>query len=239
MSDAIEALPDVKDGDRLAQEVQQRAEAMTRRGPDETDALARESLRSALEAVRRARPHVKQTEKDQAVEIARRAIDKIAPGQRSTVDLAYWEVARAMVVVTGGGTGDAKGSELSPLVARFAVEEPEAARLTGAQAIAAMGDALQQLPSGHAPTRELRKRADRLATAAALDYSEQLKQALSLVLDSLDRGALPPTEQSQLDRAKAAVDVIRADRPLELQHAAAAVALRLVTDAIALSVSVR
>jgi hypothetical protein len=144
-----------------------------------------------------------------------------------------------MVVVTGGRAEGAKGSELSQLVARFAVEEPEAALRTGAQAIAAMGDALQHLPSGHAPTRELRKRADRLATAAALDYSEQLKQALSLVLDSLDRGAMPPAEQNRLDQAKAAVDAIRADRPLELQQAAAAVALRLLTDAIALSVSAR
>ena len=146
MSVAIEALPDVEGGDQLALEVRKQAEAMTQRGPNETDALARASLDAALEAVRRAKPSVPQGDKDKAVEVARQAIQKVEPGQRATIDIAYREVARAMVVVTGGRAEAATGSELSQLVARFAVEEPDDARRTGAQVIAAMADALRRLP---------------------------------------------------------------------------------------------
>jgi hypothetical protein len=72
-----------------------------------------------------------------------------------------------MIVVTGGRAESVTGSELSQLVARFAVEEPDDARRTGAQVIAAMGDELERLP--HPPphaervAKELRKRAERLS----------------------------------------------------------------------------
>jgi hypothetical protein len=182
-------------------------------------------------------------DKNRAVEAARQAIEKVEPGQPATLDSAYQEVARAMVVVTGGRAAAATGSELSQLVARFAVEEPEDARRTGAQVIAAMGEVLGRLPtpSEHAgrTARELRKRADRLAAAAPLNYSGQLKDALSLVVGALDRADLPPVERRRLDEARAAVEALRADRPLDLQHAAAADALRLVTDAMGASVSPR
>jgi hypothetical protein len=143
--------------------------------------------------------------------------------------------------VTGGGKGAAGQSELSQLVARFAVEEPGDARRTGAQAIAAMGDALQRLPhppahAGHT-ARELRKRADGLAKAEPLDYSAQLKDALSLVVRSLDRAQVSPAERSLLNEAHVAVDAIRPDRPLQLQEAAVQEALRLVADAITVGVS--
>jgi hypothetical protein len=243
MSGAIEALPDVKGGDRLALEVRKQADAMAQRGPDETDALARASLDAALEAVRRAKPSVPQRDKDQAVEVARQAIQKLEPGQPATINIAYREVARAMVVVTGGRAGAAPGSELSQLVARFSAEEPEDARRTGAQVIAAMGEALERAPHppehGRHTAHELRKRADRLAKAATLEYAGQLKDALSLVVGSLDRAAVPSAERHRLDEAKAAVDAIRDDRPLELQQAAAAAALHLVTDALTVSVSAR
>ena len=111
-----------------------------------------------------------------------------------------------MVVVTGGSTGAATGSELSQLVARFAVEQPDDARRTGAQAIAAMGDALLRLPLAPEHARrtahELRKRAERLATAPPLDYAGQLKDALSLVVRSLVRAAAPPAERRLLDEAR-------------------------------------
>jgi hypothetical protein len=146
-----------------------------------------------------------------------------------------------MVVVTGGPAGPARGSELSQLVARFAVEEPDDARRTGAQTIAAMGDALERLPRAPEHARktahELRKRADRIAKAPPLDYSGQLKDALSLVVRALDRAVVSLAERHLVDEAWVAVEAIRADRPLELQQAAAGDALRLVTDAITVSVS--
>jgi hypothetical protein len=243
MSVAIEALPDVEGGDRLAHTVGSQAEAMTQRGPSEWEALARASLDAALEAVRRTRPSVQKAEKERAVELARQAIQKVVPGQRATIDNAYQEVARSMVVITGGRAGGAAGSDLSELVARFAVEEPDDARRTGAQVIAAMGDQLLRLPipPEHAgqTARELRKRADRLAKAPALEYSKQLKDALSLVVGSLDRAALSPAGRRQLQEAHLAMDAIRADRPLDLQQAAMQEALRLVTDVMTSSLSPR
>jgi hypothetical protein len=230
MSAAVEALPDVKGGDQLVQELSKQAGAMAQQ-PDEMDARARASLAVALEALRRAKPSVKQEAKDKAVEKASRAIDKIDAGEPATLHVAYREIARAMVVVTGGGvaTGD-------DLVTRFAVEEPDDARRTGAQALAAMADGLPRLP--HPPphadhvAKELRTRAERLATAPPLDYAGQLKDSLSLVVRSFDRAVVSPAQRRQLDEAKAAVDALRDDRPLALQHAAMAQALRLVSDAI-------
>jgi hypothetical protein len=153
------------------------------------------------------------------------------------------EVARAMVIVTGGGQGAAGQSELSQLVARFAVAEPADARRTGAQAIAAMADALPRLPRppAHAmhTAHKLRKRAEELAKAEPLDYAAQLKDALSLVVGALDRAAVSPAERSLLDEARVAVDAIRPDRPLQLQEAAVQEALRLVSDAITVAISAR
>ena len=243
MSVAIEALPEVADGDRLASDVRRQADAMQGRGPGETDALARQSLQTALEAVRRTKPSVKPAEKDQAVEGARRAIEKIDPAERATVDAAYREVATAMVVVTGGAKGVATGSELPQLVARFAVEQPDDARRTGAQAIAAMSDALVRLPREPEHARrtahELRKRADKLATASPLQYAGQLKEALALVVGALGPIAAETAERHLLDQAQVAVEAIRVDRPLELQQGAAQDALRLVTDAMTVEVTAR
>jgi hypothetical protein len=241
MSVAIQALPEVAEGDRFASEVRAQADAMRERGPGEADALARTSLNTALEAVRRAKPSVKQAEKDQAVEVARRAIEKIDPAERATVDAAYREVATAMVVITGGGKGAATGSELPQLVARFAVEQPDDARRTGAQAIAAMSDALLRLPREPEHARrtahELRERADKLATASPLQYAGQLKEALALVVGALAPAAAAPAERHLLDQAEVAVAAIRVDRPLELQQGAAQDALRLVTDAMTVGVT--
>jgi hypothetical protein len=235
MSGAIQALPEVKDGDQLATEVSKQAGAMKER-PNETDTLARMSLDKALEAVRRTKPAVSQGDKDKAVGRARHAVEKIEPGQPATLNTAYAEIARAMMVVTGGSAQAVNGSELTQLVARFAVEEPDDARRTGAQVIAAMGDELQRLP--HPPAdakhiaRELRKRAERLATASRLDYSDQLKEALSMAVGAFDRAAVAPAQQQRLDNAQAAVAAIRDDRPLALQQGAAQAALERVTDAI-------
>jgi hypothetical protein len=226
MSAAIEALPGVKDADELELEVAEQAQAMKQR-PNQAGAMARASLDAALEALRRAHPVVPQADKDKAVDAASQAIQKVEPDQLATIHLAYNEVARAMVVVTGGRTG-AAGDDLSQLVARFAVEEPDDAQRTGAQAIAAMSDALQ----GRHDVKELRKRADRLATASSLDYALQLKEALSLVIGTFDRSTAPPNQRRLLDQATAAVAAIRDDRPLGLQQARAVDALRLVSEAI-------
>jgi hypothetical protein len=243
MSDAIEALPNVDGGGGLASEVRKQADAMAEAAPSEADERARASLGKALEAVRRAKASASQADKDKAVEAARQAIEKVAPGQRATINVAYAEVARAMVVVSGGHAPAATGSELSQLVARFSVEERDEARRTGAQAIAAMGDALQHLPRApeHAERTagELRKRAERLATAPALDYAGQLKEGLRLVVGALDRATVSPAQRRLVDEAKVAVEAIRADRPLELQQPALAAALRLVTDAIEVGVTSR
>jgi hypothetical protein len=231
MGVAIDAL-EVKGGDQLALEVGKKADAMTQSGPAETDALARESLDSALEAVRRVEATVSRADQEKAVETARQAIEKLEPQQPATLHVAYGEVARAMVVVSGGHPRIAAGGELSQLVSRFALEQPADARRTGAQVIAAMADALERLP-GHdrGAARELRKRAERLANAPPLDYSGQLKDALVVVVDSLERDGEPARRQ-RTGEAKAAVYAIRADRPLDLQQAAAADALRIVSDAI-------
>jgi hypothetical protein len=236
MSDAIEALPNVEGAGQLAHEVRAHADAMTQAAPDEADVLARASLGTALEALRRAKAAAPPAQKDKAVAAASQAIDKVEPGQRATINVAYAEVARAMVVVSGGRAPAPTGSELSQLVTRFAVEDRDQARRTGAQAIAAMGDALPHLarPPRHAErtANDLRKRAERLASAPELDYSGQLKGALSLVVSSLDHADLAAAQRKLVDEAKVAVEAIRADRPLELQQAALAAALRLVTDAI-------
>ena len=236
MSVAIEALPDVDGGNEPARKVRALADAMTQR-PNETDALARASLEATLEAVRHAETNVPTESRDHAVEAARQAIDKIRPGERATVDLAYREVARAMLVVSGGRGGAAVGSELSQLVARIAVEEPDDARRTGAEVIAALGDTMQRLAvkpehAGHI-AGELRKRADRLAHAQPLDYAEQLKGALSLAVGALNRAAVPPAVRHLLDEAQVAVEgqcgpIV----PVELQRPVVQDALRLVTDAI-------
>jgi hypothetical protein len=241
MSDAIEALPKVDRAGQLAKEVRKQADAMTQAAPDEADVLARASLRTALGAARSAQASVSQGDKDYAVEAAHQAVENIAPGQRATVNFAFAAVAHAMVVASGERAPVATGSELSQLVARFAVEERDEARRTGAQAIAAMGDALQDLPRPpeHAgrTADELRKRAKRLATAEALDYAEQLKSALTLAVDSLDHAPLSPAQRRLVDEAKPAVAAIRADRPLELQQATMVEALRLLTDAIDVGVT--
>lgn len=242
MSVAIEALPDVDGGNEPARKVRALADAMTQR-PNEADALARASLEATLEAVRHAKTTVAKESGDPALEAARQAIEKIRPGERATVDLAYREVARAMVVVSGGRSGAAVGSALSQLVARLAVEEPDDALRTGAEAIAALGDTMQRLAvkPEHAGriAGELRKRADRLAQAQPLDYAEQLKGALALAVGALDRAATPPAVRHLLDEAQAAVEAIRPDRPVELQRSVVQDALRLVTDAITVSISGR
>ena len=242
MSVAIEALPDVDGGNEPARRVRALADAMTQR-PNETDALARASLEATLDAVRHAKTNVPKESRDQAVEAAHQAIEQLRPGERATVHLAYREVARAMVVVSGGRGGAAVGSELSQLVARIAVEEPDDARRTGAEVIAALGDTMHRLAvkpehAGHI-AGELRKRADRLARAQPLDYAEQLKGALSLAVGALDRAAATPAVRHLLDEAQAAVEAIRPDRPVELQRPVVQDALRLVTDAITVSVSGR
>ena len=243
LSVAIEALPEVAGGAELAQKVRAQADAMAQRGPTETDAPARASLDAALEAVRRCKTSIPQADKERAVELARQAVVAAAPGERASVDIAYREVARAMLVVSGGRAGASVGSELSQLVARFAGEEPDDARRTGAEAIAALGDTMQRLPlkpehAGHI-AGELRKRAERLAKAEPLDYAGQLADALALAVGALDRGAAPLAERLLLDEAQAAVAAIRPDRPVELQRPVVQEALRLVTDAITVSVSAR
>jgi hypothetical protein len=231
MSYAIEALPEVQGGDQLARTVRTQAEAMGQSAQD-----PRTSLDAGLEAVRRAKSNAPKGSKEQAVEQAQQAIEKIAPDEPATVDAAYRQVARAMVVVTGGGAVSSSGSELSRLVARFAVDEPDNARRTGAQAIVEVADQVERLPFAHQhEADDLRKKAGQLAAASPLDYAPKLKEALTLAIKSLDRESAPAATRQLLDEARVAVDAIRPDRPLELQRPAAQEALRLVADAITVS----
>src|SRR6185369_7080563 len=108
------------------------------------------------------------------------------------------------------------------------------AQRTCAQAMAALADALGRLPlakehAGRTP-EELRKRAERLATAPPLEYAEQFREALSLALRALDRPSASPAERALLDEAKVAVEAIHTNRPLEMQRAAAQESLRLISD---------
>jgi hypothetical protein len=102
-----------------------------------------------------------------------------------------------------------------------------------------MASALDELPARPSKVArhaaELRTHAQRLADAATLEYSAQLKEALTIAVDALaalERVPPSPALDSLRTEGRAAVGRINAERPFELQRPAAQDAVRLLTDAL-------
>jgi hypothetical protein len=237
---AVEALPWTKNGAELGAQIGAEAQAMEKDGAAEEVEHARRSLSLELEAA----DAVKQTagsqaERERALLGARQSVESLAVSSRPAVEDAYRAVARALLAVCGGGGLASTSNPLADLVARFAVEDADAARRTGAQLAFAMASTLDELPA--APHKnaqraaELRKHAQRLADAGTLDYSAQLKEALTIAVDALtavERAQRFSALAALRAEARAAVGRINADRPFELQRAAAQDAVRLLADAL-------
>jgi hypothetical protein len=139
-------------------------------------------------------------------------------------------LGRTFLLFTGGRSVLAFGAELPQLVARFAVEDDDAARRTGAQALYALARQLQALGAN---PHDLSERADKLTRAAPLDYAPQLREALERAVDAI--GTLHPANpatDSLIAQAREAVQRIARDRPFELQRPAVQDALRLISDAL-------
>ena len=238
---AVESLPWTQiAGDRGAK-IAAEAQAMENDGADKEAEHARRSLTLALEAADAVKKAPgSQAERQRALGAARQAVESLAPdAPRSAVEDAYRAVARALLAVCGGGGSATTDHPLEGLVARFAVEDADQARSTGAQLTYAMARALDELPQRPAKVAslagKLRAEAQKLADAPTLDYSAQLKKALTLAVEAL--AAVVQRERSgalETLRAEArdAVHRINSDRPFELQRPAAQDAIRLLADAL-------
>lgn len=244
---AVESLPRQRQAHELGQRIDAEAQAMDKPGTAAQEAEhARRSLALALQAIEGMnKPAGTSAERKRALEEAHKAIDAIEPASRSAepraaIENAYRAVAHVMLLVVGGQHGGAaRGSDLSALVTRFAVEDGEQACRTGAQVLYAMAGAFDALPSPPAKVRrlaaDLRSRADRVAQATALDYAAQLKEALAVA-----ESALAAVEKAQRfaaleilrTQAHTAIAAISAERPFELQRPAVQDAFRLLADAL-------
>jgi hypothetical protein len=218
LAGAVESLPAAPEERALGQKIDAEARAM--RGPDQE--AARRSLALALQALEKMKKPAGSTRDRQ------RALADVQ--QAANIDEGYRAVARAMLLFTGGQPEVASGGELSALVARFASEDAEAARRTGAQVVYALAAALGGL---HADAGDLRQRAARLVDAAPLAYAPELRDALALAVDALAKLPQPtPAFAALRQQAQQAMQRIVRDRPFDLQRAVMQDALRLVSDAI-------
>jgi hypothetical protein len=242
---AVEALPWTKNGAELGVQIATEAQAMEKDGAGKEVEHARRSLTLALEAADAVKKAAgSQAERERALLGARQSVESLAPGSppgasRPAVEGAYRAVARALLAVCGGGGSPSTSNPLAVLVARFAVEEADEARRTGAQLAFAMASTLDELPARPPKVAqlaaELRKHAQRLADAATLDYSAQLKEALTIAVDALavvERAQRFSALAAMRTEARAAIGRINAERPFELQRAQAQDAVRLLTDAL-------
>ena len=242
---AVESLPRLRQAHELGRQIDAEAQAMeTPGGADEAE-HARRSLALALQAIEGLnKPKGDSAERQRALDEAHQTINALGAASRSTesraaLENAYRAVGRAMLVVTGQHGVAARSSDLAALVTRFAAEDVGQASRTGAQIVYAMGGAFDALPSPPPKVQrlaaELRSRADRLAQATALDYSAQLKEALTVGEDALaavekaQRFSALTTLRTQ---AHAAIAAISAERPFELQRPAVQDAFRLLADAL-------
>ncbi|MGZ3429415.1 MAG: hypothetical protein ACXVCV_22345 [Polyangia bacterium] len=242
---AVEALPWTPNGLALGAQIATEADAMEKDGAAKEVEHARRSLTLALQAADGVKMRAgSQAERGRALAGARQAVESLPAGapsaaSRPAVESAYRAVARALLAVCGGAGAAATTNPLAALVARFAVDDPDQARRTGAQLLFAMASALDALPAHSAKVArhaaELRTHAQRVADANTLEYSAQLKEALTIAVDAL--AALEHVQRSPaLDalrtEGRAAVGRINAERPFELQRPAAQDAIRLLTDAL-------
>ena len=243
---AVEALPWTPRGPELGAQIAAEAQAMENAGPASEVEHARRSLTLALQAADAMKqPGGSRAERERALGGARQAVEALAAAparsaaSSATVDNAYRAVARALLVVSGGGGAAATGRQLGALVARFAVEDADQARRTGAQLLYAMAGAFDELTGRSSKVEhlaaELRASAQRLADAATLEYSAQLKEALTIAvaaLAALDQAQRSPALSRLRDQARTAVGAIVAERPFALQRPAAQDAVRLLSDAL-------
>src|SRR5204863_5137563 len=133
----------------------------------------------------------------------------------------------------------ASAGELQILATRFATEEAEQARITGAQALQALASAIEALPQ---PTKErseaiqdLRSRADALPGASSLSYSRRIREALESAVSGLANAGVAGVPIALVAEARRAVGRIDIERPFELQRAAVQDALRVLVDAVTIA----
>jgi hypothetical protein len=183
---------------------------------------ARLSMSLALQALQEMRkPAGSKKDRERALQDVRQAL-----GVRD----GFHAVARALVIFTGGQPGLIAGAALPALVARFAVEDDDLARRTGAQAVFAVGEALR---AHHVDAGDLSQRAERLASTAPLEYAPALRDALERAVEALRKvKANTAAFASLAAEAHDAVERIARDRPFELQRPATQDALRLIADAL-------
>ncbi len=220
LAGAVESLPNAPGARDHGREIEAQSRAMHGDAGDETP--ARRSVELALQGLEEMRkPAGAKDARERAVADVHRA---------AGITATYRALADALVLFTGGPSELAAGGALPALVARFAVEDDEAARRTGAQAVRALAAALRA--RGVDPG-DLAVRGDRLASAAPLEYAPALRDALDRAVAALDRlhAAAPAFERLRVE-ARAAVQRIARDRPFELQRPAAQDALRLIVDAL-------
>jgi hypothetical protein len=217
LAGAVESLPAAPGANELGQKIA--VEAQTMRGTADPEA-ARRSLSFAVQAIERMKkPAGSPKDHQQAIADVQKA---------GSIEDGYRAVARALLLFTGGPL--ATGEDLPALVARFAVEDTDAARRTGAQVLYALASALVAV---HADPGDLQQRAQRLTDADPLSYTPQLRDGLAVAIDALAKlKQTPPAVEALRVQGHAAVQRITRDRPFELQRPVVQDALRLLSDAI-------
>lgn len=242
---AVESLPRLRQAHELGQQIDAEAQALESAGGADEAAHARRSLTLALQAIEGSnKAKDPEAERRRALDEAHQAVDALdaasgSAGSRPAIENAYRAVGRAMLVVSGQHGVAARGSDVAALVTRFAAQDGDQARRTGAQILYAMGGAFDALPSPPPKVQrlaaELRSRADRLAQATALDYPAQLKEALTVgedALGSVEKAQRLTALTTLRTQAHAAIAAISAQRPFELQRPAVQDAFRLLADAL-------
>jgi hypothetical protein len=221
LADAVESLPDAPGAHERAQEIAAHAHAM--HGVAEEDSQhARLSLELALGVLQQMKkPSGSKKQRQRALTAVQQAVG---------VDDGYRALARALVMFSGGLPGLAVGAMLPALVARLCVENDDIARRTVAEALVDIDEALRAL---HVDPGDLGQRAQKLSSAAPLDYAPVLHDALARAVAALrTHRATAPAFATLVAEAGDAVERITRDRPFELQRSATQDALRLISDAL-------
>jgi hypothetical protein len=220
LADAVESLPRAPGAHEHAQKIAAHAHAM-QGAPREDEAQARASVDLALEALQQMKkPSGSKKDRVGALEAVHEAVG---------VYDGYRALARALVLFSGGQPGLAVGSTLRALVARISVENDDIARRSIAEALYAIADQLRAL---HLNPGDLRQQAERLVSAAPLDYAPRLHDALARAVAALSPHRGPSAFATLAAEAHDAVERVARDRPFELQRSATQDALRLISDAL-------
>jgi hypothetical protein len=221
LASAVESLPNAPGARERAREIDAQAQAMHGDAADD-GRRARLSMSLALQALQKMRkPAGSKQDREHALQNVQETVG---------VHDGYRAVARALAIFTGGQPGLIAGAALPALVARFAIEDDDMARRTGAQAVFAVGEALR---AHGVDAGNLSQRAEQLASAAPLEYAPALRDALQQAVEALRKVKASAAAFASLTaEAHDAVERIARDRPFELQRPAAQDALRLIADAL-------